>query len=99
MPDAAATPALPAGDQHVSLLAQEIDDVVSAQILLKRCLNQDRSNAEAVNAANVLSDNYDRLCAHLCSSFFGENIGPRPLVRHPISLSRHKIDFMTSRSG
>ena len=60
---------LPEGDQHVALLAQELDDVLSASILLKRCINQDRSNVEAVNAANVLADNYDRLCAHF-SQFY-----------------------------
>jgi hypothetical protein len=69
-PNAAPTPAPPAGDEHVFLLAQEIDDVVSAQILLKRCLNLDRSNVEVVNAANVLSDNYDRLCSHLSQFYF-----------------------------
>ena len=56
---------LPEGDQHVAMLDQELDDVLSASILLKRCVDQDRSKAEAVNAANVLADNYDRLCAHL----------------------------------
>jgi hypothetical protein len=38
--------------------------------LLKRCINQDRSNAKAVNAANVLADNCDRLCAHLTQFYF-----------------------------
>jgi hypothetical protein len=61
---------LPEGDQHVATLAQELDDVVSASTLLKRCVNQDRSNAEAVNAANVLADNYDRLCAHFSQFYF-----------------------------
>lgn len=61
---------LPEGDQHVASLAQELDDVVSASTLLKRCINQDRSNAEAVNAANVLADNYDRLCAHFSQFYF-----------------------------
>jgi hypothetical protein len=61
---------LPEGDQHVALLAQELNDVVSASILLKRCVNQDRSNAEAVSAANVLADNYDRLCSHLSQFYF-----------------------------
>ena len=56
---------LPEGDQHVAMLEQELDDVLSSNILFKRCLDQNRSSAEVVNAANVLADNYDRLCAHL----------------------------------
>lgn len=56
---------LPEGDQHVAMLERELDDVLSASILLKRCFDEERSNAEVVNAANVLADNYERLCAHL----------------------------------
>jgi hypothetical protein len=61
---------LPDGDRHVARLAQELNDVESALTLLKRCINQDRPNAETVNAANVLADNYDRLCAHLSQFYF-----------------------------
>src|SRR6516164_2699338 len=69
-PDAAPTPALPLGDQHVALLAQELNDVESAEVLLKRCIDQDRENAQVVNAATVLADSYERLCVHLSQFCF-----------------------------
>jgi hypothetical protein len=69
-PDTVPTPALPAGDQHVVLLAEELDDVASAGILFKRCIDQDRPNAEIINAANVLADSYERLCVHLSQFYF-----------------------------
>jgi hypothetical protein len=64
-PDAAPTPALPLGDQHVALLAQELNDVESATNLFRRCIKQNRPIVETVNAFNVLADNYHGLCAHV----------------------------------
>jgi hypothetical protein len=56
---------VPEGDQHVALLAQQLNDFESATNLFQRCINQDRPIVEAVNALNVLADNLDRMCAHL----------------------------------
>ena len=56
---------VPEGDQHVALLAQQLNDLESASNLFQRCINQDRPIVEAVNALNVLADNIDRMCAHL----------------------------------
>jgi hypothetical protein len=64
------TSALPEGDEHVALLAQELDDVASAGILFKRCIDQDRPNAQVINAGNVLADSYERLCVHLSQFYF-----------------------------
>src|SRR5262245_27545936 len=61
---------LPQGDQHVSAIAQQVSDVESAMILFKRCINQNRSNAETVNAFNIVADNYDRLCAHFAQFYY-----------------------------
>jgi hypothetical protein len=69
-PGTTPTPSLPDGDRHVAGIAQELNDVESAMILFKHCINQNRSNAETVNALNVLADNYDRLCAHLSQFYF-----------------------------
>jgi hypothetical protein len=69
-PNTAPTPALPEGDQHVVLLAEELDDVASAGILFKRCIDQDRPNAQVINAANVLADSYERLCVHASQFYF-----------------------------
>jgi hypothetical protein len=69
-PDAAPTPALPLGDQHVALLAQELDDVASAGVLFKRCIDQDRENVQVIHAANVLADSYEELCVQLSQFYF-----------------------------
>jgi hypothetical protein len=86
-PDTAPTPALPLGDQHVALLAQELDDVASAEVLLKRCIDQDRENAQVVNAATVLADSYERLRVHLSQFCFW--------VKYWVKTSGSASDFST----
>jgi hypothetical protein len=54
----------------VALLAQELDDVASAGVLFKRCIDQDRENVQVVNAATVLADSYERLWVHLSQFYF-----------------------------
>jgi hypothetical protein len=66
-PDPVSSP--PQGDQHVAILAQELDDLLSANNLFKRCIDQDRPGTEAVSAANALADSYDRLCSHLAQFY------------------------------
>jgi HrpA-like RNA helicase len=81
------TASLPAGDQHVALLAQETNAVESAINLFKRCIDQDRPNAEAVNAFNVLADNYDRLCAHLLQFYVWAKDSQKSAGAPPFNLS------------
>jgi hypothetical protein len=61
----ASASSVPEGDQHVALLAQQLNDVDSALNLFQRCINQNRPSIETLNALNVLADNFDRLCAHV----------------------------------
>jgi hypothetical protein len=61
----APTASIPLGDQHVALLAQQLNDLESATNLFQRCINQDRPIVEALNASTVLADNFDRMCALL----------------------------------
>jgi|SRR6516165_999724 len=87
MPDTAPTPALPEGDQHVARLAEELDDLASAGVLLKRCIDQDRPNSQVINAANVLSDSYERLGVHISQFCFW--------VKYWVETSGKTSDFST----
>ena len=62
------TPSLPAGDEYVATVAQDVDNVASASILFKRCINEDRPATETLKAANVLSGSYQNLCSHIADS-------------------------------
>ena len=56
------TLSLPDGDKRIDTLAQDVDNVASASILFKRCINEGRPDTETLKAANVLADSYRHLC-------------------------------------
>jgi hypothetical protein len=60
---------LPEGDQHIATLAHDIDNVVYASILFKRCIKEGRPTTETHNAAKVLADNYEQLGQHISDSY------------------------------
>jgi hypothetical protein len=56
------TPSLPDGDKRIDTLGQDVDNVASASIVFKRCINEDRPDTETLKAAHVLADSYRHLC-------------------------------------
>jgi hypothetical protein len=83
-------PSVPQGDQHVALLAQQLNDFESATNLFQRCVNQDRPIVEAANALNVLADNLDRMGAHF-SQFYAWAKAETPPVNSS-SISRQRVE-------
>jgi hypothetical protein len=64
------TPSPPDGDKRLDTLAQDVDNVASASILFKRCINEDRPDTETLKAANVLADSYRHLCLDVTDFYY-----------------------------